>query len=173
MAGVFHWTRACVFLWLLSAGVAPADAAQTPRSYYDILSVEQTATGSQIKKSFRRLAVRYHPDKNKSTDAEGLFREIVEAYSVLNDKEKRKLYDRMGHEAFLENEAADPEENETSFFSSFSEFLVDLRHILLSGEPHTHWSLFQDEVPHEHYTAGTPDSFYFEDMDENEEEYLY
>uniref|UniRef100_A0A3Q2UPQ8 DnaJ homolog subfamily B member 9 n=1 Tax=Fundulus heteroclitus TaxID=8078 RepID=A0A3Q2UPQ8_FUNHE len=50
----------------------------TARSYYDSLNVESTATTSQIKKSFRSLAVRYHPDKNKSAQAENTFREIAE-----------------------------------------------------------------------------------------------
>lgn len=78
MAGVTHWMQACVVLQLcLSSEVLPA-ASQTSRSYYDALNVEPTATDSQIKKNFRKLAIKYHPDKNKSADAEKTFREIVE-----------------------------------------------------------------------------------------------
>lgn len=77
MAGVSQWAQACVVLQLCFSGVLPA-ASQTSRTYYDTLSVEPTATGSQIKKNFRKLAVKYHPDKNKSVDAEKTFREIAE-----------------------------------------------------------------------------------------------
>lgn len=53
-------------------------ASETRRSYYDTLNVEPTATDSQIKKNFRKLARKFHPDKNKSADAEKTFREIAE-----------------------------------------------------------------------------------------------
>uniref|UniRef100_A0A3Q3RMD9 DnaJ homolog subfamily B member 9 n=1 Tax=Mastacembelus armatus TaxID=205130 RepID=A0A3Q3RMD9_9TELE len=53
-------------------------ASETSRNYYDTLNVEPTATDSQIKKAFRKLAKKYHPDKNKSDDAETTFREIAE-----------------------------------------------------------------------------------------------
>lgn len=71
------------------------------RSYYDILGVKKDAPEDEIKKAYRALAKKYHPDKNKGNkDAENKFKEISEAYAVLSDAEKRAQYDRMGSEAF-------------------------------------------------------------------------
>jgi len=67
------------------------------KDYYDILGVKKDASKSELKKAYRKLALKYHPDKNKSKDAEEKFKEISEAYAVLNDDEKRRLYDQYGH----------------------------------------------------------------------------
>jgi molecular chaperone DnaJ len=71
------------------------------KDYYDILGVKKSATDDEIKKAYRNLAKKYHPDKNKGDKtAEAKFKEISEAYAVLSDKEKRDQYDRLGKEAF-------------------------------------------------------------------------
>ena len=71
------------------------------KDYYEILGVKKTATEAELKKAYRDLAKKYHPDKNKGNkDAESRFKEISEAYAVLSDKEKREQYDRLGREAF-------------------------------------------------------------------------
>jgi molecular chaperone DnaJ len=67
------------------------------RDYYQVLGLDRQATEEDIKKAFRRLARQYHPDVNKSPDAEARFKEINEAYEVLSDREKRSMYDRFGH----------------------------------------------------------------------------
>lgn len=68
------------------------------RDYYEILSVSRTATDPEIKSAYRRLAIKYHPDKNPNdAGAEEKFKEAAEAYSVLSDGEQRKRYDRFGH----------------------------------------------------------------------------
>src|SRR5258706_16343618 len=73
----------------------------TKRDYYEILEVTRTANGDEIKKSYRRLAVKYHPDKNPGDhSAEEKFKELGEAYDVVSDEQKRAAYDRYGHAAF-------------------------------------------------------------------------
>lgn len=70
------------------------------KDYYSILGVSKTATDSEIKKAYRKLALEYHPDRNKSKDAEAKFKEITKAYEVLSDSQKRKTYDQFGEAAF-------------------------------------------------------------------------
>ncbi|MGH7245066.1 MAG: molecular chaperone DnaJ [Phycisphaerales bacterium] len=69
------------------------------RDYYEVLSVERTADGEEIKRSYRRLALKYHPDRNPGdAEAEVKFKEAASAYEVLSDPEKRQLYDQYGHD---------------------------------------------------------------------------
>jgi len=70
------------------------------RDYYEVLGVSKTATDEEIKRAFRVLAKKYHPDVNKEEGAAEKFKEIGEAYSVLSDKNKRSQYDQFGHAAF-------------------------------------------------------------------------
>lgn len=76
--------------------------ASTKRDYYEVLSVTRTATGDEIKRSYRRLAMKYHPDRNNGdeagrAEAEIRFKECAEAYEVLSDDAKRRRYDQHGH----------------------------------------------------------------------------
>jgi DnaJ-class molecular chaperone len=71
------------------------------KDYYEILGVKKTATDAELKKAYRELAKKYHPDKNKGNkETENRFKEISEAYAVLSDSDKRAQYDRLGREAF-------------------------------------------------------------------------
>jgi len=80
--------------------------AATKRDYYEVLEVTRTSTSEEIKKSYRRLAVKYHPDKNPGdATAEERFKELGEAYDVLMDEQKRAAYDRFGHAAFSQGNA--------------------------------------------------------------------
>jgi molecular chaperone DnaJ len=77
--------------------------AATKRDYYEVLEVTRTAASEEIKKSYRRLAVKFHPDKNPDdSEAEERFKELGEAYDVLMDDQKRAAYDRFGHAAFAQ-----------------------------------------------------------------------
>lgn len=71
----------------------------TKRDYYEILEVSRSASADEIKSSYRKLAMKYHPDRNQGNkEAEEKFKELAEAYDVLSDPEKRARYDRFGHE---------------------------------------------------------------------------
>src|SRR5437660_10220068 len=75
--------------------------AITKRDYYEVLGVEHNVSEEEIKRAYRRLAVKFHPDKNPDDPhAEEKFTELGEAYDVLIDRDKRAAYDRFGHAAF-------------------------------------------------------------------------
>lgn len=79
------------------------------KDYYDVLGVNRKASSQEIKSAYRKLAKKYHPDINPGdTRTEQLFKEVTEAYNVLSDEEKRKLYDRFGHAAFDGSMGNDP-----------------------------------------------------------------
>ena len=68
------------------------------KDYYSILGVSKTASDDEIKKAYRKMALKYHPDKNKSPGAEDKFKEVSQAYEVLSDKQKREIFDKYGEE---------------------------------------------------------------------------
>ncbi len=88
------------------------------KNYYDILGVSKTAEENDIKKAYKRLAIKYHPDRNKGDKvSEEKFKEVKEAYEILSDRKKRDMYDQYGHSAFTQSGYSD-----TSDFSSSSDF---------------------------------------------------
>jgi len=98
-----------------------------PRDYYEVLGVSKTASDAEIKKAYRKLAMKHHPDKNPDdAAAEDLFKEASEAYSVLSDAEKRSTYDRFGHSG-LHGAGMNPGfNNSDEIFSHFSDMFGDL-----------------------------------------------
>lgn len=72
----------------------------TTRDYYEILGVNKSATTAEIKSAYRKLALKWHPDRNKDKDATEKFKEINEAYEVLSNPEKKAKFDQFGHAAF-------------------------------------------------------------------------
>jgi molecular chaperone DnaJ len=98
------------------------------RDYYKILGVERSATSDQIKKSYRKLAMQFHPDKNPGDKAaEDKFKEAAEAYGVLGDSDKRSRYDQFGHAAFQGGGGfgGGGFENVEDIFSSFGDIFSD------------------------------------------------
>lgn len=95
------------------------------RDYYEILEVEKTASGEEIKKSYRQLALKHHPDRNKGNkESEEKFKEAAEAYEVLSDPEKRQIYDRYGHEG-LQQTGFQGFRNFEDVFSSFGDIFEE------------------------------------------------
>jgi molecular chaperone DnaJ len=101
----------------------------TKRDYYEILSVSKTASGEEIKKSYRKVAMQYHPDRNPGNkDAEEKFKEAAEAYEVLSDTDKRAKYDRFGHAAFAPGSggfSGSANVNMEDIFSQFGDIFGD------------------------------------------------
>lgn len=90
------------------------------RDYYDVLGINKNASKQEMKSAYRKLAKKYHPDMNKDNpEAERIFKEVTEAYNVLSDDEKRKLYDKFGHAAFDGSMGADPNQYTNSNNSFF------------------------------------------------------
>ncbi|PNF32615.1 DnaJ subfamily B member 9 [Cryptotermes secundus] len=101
--------------------------SQDKKDYYTLLGVSRKASDREIKKAFRKLAVKYHPDKNKENGAEEKFKELAQAYEVLSDPEKRKKYDQFGSSAF-ENGGGGGQAFHFNFDDIFRNFEDDFGH---------------------------------------------
>ena len=89
------------------------------KDYYDILGIEKTADEAQIKKAYRKLAIKFHPDKNKAKNAEEAFKKVNQAFSVLSDKNKRKNYDMFGTEEGIGMSSMPADFNPFDIFEQF------------------------------------------------------
>src|SRR5262249_26957866 len=98
----------------------------TKRDYYEVLGVEKTANGDVIMRAYRKLAMKYHPDRNVGDEeAEAKFKEAAEAYDILRDDDKRARYDRYGH-AGLDGSAGSQFHTTQDVFNLFGNFFGDL-----------------------------------------------
>jgi len=78
------------------------------KDFYEVLGVSKNASSDEIKKAYRKLALEYHPDRNKSKDAADMFKEVTKAYEVLSDPQKKQTYDQFGHVAFEQGAGQGP-----------------------------------------------------------------
>ncbi|MBU0481892.1 MAG: molecular chaperone DnaJ [Proteobacteria bacterium] len=98
-----------------------------PKEYYDILGVSQSASTDEIKKAYRKIAMKYHPDRNQGDKkAEEKFKEAAEAYEVLGNLEKRKIYDHYGIEGLKSSGYSGGPGNFNDIFSNFGDIFEDL-----------------------------------------------
>ena len=98
--------RRTKLLFILLCALCYSLNAIAGKSYYDILQVSKGASEEQIKRAYRKLALKYHPDKNQGNEeANKKFAEISNAYEVLSDSEKRNIYDRYGEEGLKQHAA--------------------------------------------------------------------
>ena len=96
------------------------------KDYYSILGISRTATKEEIKKAYRRLALKYHPDRNPGDkEAEEKFKEAAEAYEVLSDDEKRRIYDQFGYEGLHRSTGFSGFSDLNDIFSAFSDIFGD------------------------------------------------
>ncbi len=93
----------------------------TKKEYYEILGINKDASKEEIKKAYKRLAKQYHPDLNKEKGSEEKFKELSEAYAVLNDDNKRNIYDQYGHAGFDQRFTQEDIFRSTNFNDIFSE----------------------------------------------------
>ncbi|CAF0712902.1 unnamed protein product [Brachionus calyciflorus] len=129
------------------------------KNYYDVLGVQKTDSTAQIKKAFRNLAMKYHPDKNPDKSAEVKFREIVEAYEVLSDPDKRKTYDQQGDTNFNGQQFDSSGFDFHEFFKGFDEAMRN--HHEQHHQQHHH---FHEKAHREHMKAHHGFMFDFDDL---------
>lgn len=103
------------------------------KDYYNILGVEKNATEDEIKKGYRKMALKFHPDKNKDPGAEEKFKEISEAYEVLSDKDKRAAFDRFGSDGLRPGGGSSPSHGFTGHFSHHPTDPFDLFRTFFGG----------------------------------------
>jgi len=97
------------------------------RDYYDVLGLKKGASAEDIKKSYRKLAMRHHPDRNPTDKgAEHKFKELTEAYDVLKDEQKRAAYDRFGHAAFEQGRGGGHGAGDFGFGAGFADIFEDM-----------------------------------------------
>jgi molecular chaperone DnaJ len=105
------------------------------RDYYEVLGIEREATDQQVKSAYRKLALKYHPDRNPGNrEAEERFKEAAEAYAILADREKRSLYDRLGHAGVSGAGSGAGAGFDPTIFADFSDIFAGLGDVFGFGD---------------------------------------
>jgi DnaJ-class molecular chaperone len=129
------------------------------KNYYEVLGVKKEASAEDIKKSYRRMALQLHPDKNKETNAEEKLKELAEAYEVLSNKQKRDAYDRHGDKGVKHGFKSysggntDPHDLFKRFFNGQDPFSTSLSDLFASSFPNIISKLFIDITNMQVYSA--------------------
>jgi len=124
------------------------------KDYYQILGINKDACPKEVKKAFRKLALKYHPDKNKEKGAEEKFQKIAEAYEVLSDPEKKKKYDRMGDGNFQRNTNFKPGNFHFNFDDLFKDFDMGMDDMLFGGDGKSHFTNHFENHQKQHNAHG-------------------
>src|SRR5688500_20267674 len=119
---------------MAQGGTAAADTGwnegMSKRCYYEVLEVERSAKDGELETAFRKLAMKWHPDRNPGDkDCEAHFKEINEAYDILKDDQKRAAYDRFGHAAFEHGGGGGQHGFGSDFASTFSDIRSEERRV--------------------------------------------
>ncbi|XP_054164166.1 dnaJ homolog subfamily B member 9-like [Oppia nitens] len=143
------------------------DGVLSAKDYYQLLGVSRDASERDIKKAFRKLAVKYHPDKNKAKDAEDKFREIAKAYEVLSDADKRRRYDKFGDEDGSQFGNSGQQFNFNDFFKDFDQHFHSHSYGHHNDQHfNDHFAHHQQSHSHSHFGFNFDDLF--DDFDSDE-----
>ncbi|KAL4226897.1 DnaJ subfamily B member 9 [Mactra antiquata] len=136
------------------------------KDYYEILGVKRNAKEKEIKRAFRKLAVKYHPDKNKDPDAEKQFVEIAKAYEILSDPEKRRRYDQFGDDG--ENNGGNG--GGGGFDFNFNDFFKGFDDAFKTHQQHHHHQHQQAHQNAQHFHFSGGDFFNFDDLFDDDDD---
>jgi len=159
---------ACGLLALVGSGTAEPD-------YYKVLELERGASEKEIKKAFRTLALKYHPDKSKDPRAVEKFRAVAEAYEVLRDSKRRKQYEDMGHNSFYSNTGYKPKADFKDLFKDFEDLFKEFGPMEDFFKQHFASHKMQHEAHGGHFDFGTDidfDSLFADTSEDNLHDFM-
>lgn len=123
------------------------------QDYYKILGVTKTATDDEIKKSYRSLAMKFHPDRNSEPGAEDKFKEIKEAYEALSDADKKRQYDQFGHESLHPNRNQQHNTHTWTFTQGAAPNINNIFHSMFGNHPAFAEGVFGTQKPQQAVTV--------------------
>ena len=134
-----------VLLLILGVLLCVLAVCEAKRDYYSVLGLGRGASKQEIKKAFRKMALKYHPDKNPDSDTTKKFREVAEAYEVLGDADKRRQYDGQGHGAW-QGEYKPGKFNFDDLFKDFDDDFFQEMSVDLKGHFASHFGTHKESM---------------------------